>query len=623
MLNILKQIGRILLILLFCSPAWAATYTTSKAGTDAASCVASPPTTDCLTIQYVLNNANLAPGDTFYVRAGTYAETVAWGSDDIGDGTGQVFFKAYPGESVIITGSGGGTVPLSLDSRSYITVDGIRVTNSTTNCVSVNITQHVTLQNMEIDNCEDGISGIPWSSGLQNLTNLTIDSNSIHDNTVYGISLNTGNGGYLTNNVLITNNSIYDNVSGIRLAPLAVQNSYRFSAITISNNKVYSNKLYGLILIGIDDSISSLVLNGNKIYDNGDTPGAAAASGLWMADVRTGSVYENILYNNNTGTIEGIGIYLDHAGYTATGWEDDGANIWYKASIGAKPDRVKFDDVYGVEESTKVGLSAAQEWFYDADADILYVYPLADEDPDTAYTAMYLMWCSNNISVYRNLTYNHDSTLTEEPYGAGTTFNSSGLGVCCGAFSNTIHNNIAYGNAVGLSLDGVATNNNFFNNTFSANRIGVFHDMRTEGTGNTFTNNIIAINTKVGDGETTYWDIYKKDAGDPDIAETYSVFGASPSFEEHTADITSIELDPLFTNAASGDFRLLPQSPAIDAGVWLSHMIKGTWRDFYQRQHIFGANPDIGAAEAFQWKYISGMGGIRYQVPWVSIWKTP
>jgi hypothetical protein len=78
------------------------------------------------------------------------------------------------------------------------------------------------------------------------------------------------------------------------------------------------------------------------------------------------------------------------------------------------------------------------------------------------------------------------------------------------------------------------------------------------------------------------WDV----AGDGTYTITYSDVGTGD-----TTGTGNISADPLFLDAANGDYDLQAESPCIDAGTPVgapAHDIKGTARD---------ATPDMGAYE--------------------------
>jgi hypothetical protein len=68
---------------------------------------------------------------------------------------------------------------------------------------------------------------------------------------------------------------------------------------------------------------------------------------------------------------------------TSGSWSDEGSNVW-SLSLDASFSEVWFNGTKGTEESAQVDVGASNEWYYDADNDILYVY--STSDPATAFT---------------------------------------------------------------------------------------------------------------------------------------------------------------------------------------------------------------------------------------------
>ena len=67
-------------------------------------------------------NAAVQPGDTVYLRAGTYSETIR--PDTSGTAGNYITYARYNTEEVVITGVSDG---VDLRNRSYIMVDGMRI----------------------------------------------------------------------------------------------------------------------------------------------------------------------------------------------------------------------------------------------------------------------------------------------------------------------------------------------------------------------------------------------------------------------------------------------------------------------------------------------------------------
>jgi len=207
-----------------------------------------------------------------------------------------------------------------------------------------------------------------------------------------------------------------------------------------------------------------------------------------------------------------------------------------------------------------------------------------------------------------NTLYNHGDSFSAGQYsGAGIwTFNSGtgmvvrynksydnhhhgielegGIGITW--VGQSVYYNILYGNYAGIAIQTNCDDNLIYNNTSYANQLGINIDGQGSGVSdNLIKNNILFENTTrelrvlnggENDGVEGSGNVYQYNNfgeasanfiewGDGEYISTYAVFNDSLGYTSNNA-----EGDPLFTNAAGGDFTLLPTSPAIDAGMDVS-----------------------------------------------------
>ena len=198
-----------------------------------------------------------------------------------------------------------------------------------------------------------------------------------------------------------------------------------------------------------------------------------------------------------------------------------------------------------------------------------------------------------------------DYTGDEALYSDGVTFtrnkvySNSSTG-CLGsgiilfrAKDCTISNNLIYSNDIGIKVNlshANGTGNKILNNTIVSNTDdGILFNHAT-GQVVTVTNNIIWDN-----GEEQ---IDNNSANDPVV--TYTVINAADysGFAHGAGEVTS---DPLFVDAAAGNFRLQANSPAIDVGTLLSLHVDG-WEDIYGSLLLCGDGVDIGGSETCSWE---------------------
>ena len=133
-------------------------------------------------------------GDTLYVRAGVYHESVELSRSGA---PGQpIVYAAYPGETVWLDGQGAGWkygFDLGDPGVSYITIDGIHMrhwqdqTGDGGCIISWRDSDYVTIRNVELHHCGHGSI-----SFFQNSDYITVENVYIHDNTLVGMDCGDG-----------------------------------------------------------------------------------------------------------------------------------------------------------------------------------------------------------------------------------------------------------------------------------------------------------------------------------------------------------------------------------------------------------------------------------------------
>ncbi len=131
-----------------------------------------------------INKANqqLQPGDTVYIRKGTYSESIRPGNSGTEDL--RITYKAYQDERVLLSGV---TVAVNLKTLAYITVDGIDI-EKVDRYVAFDSCHHAWIANGTFDNHN---SPEGWPVGI-------IFKNNSHHNKIYNCTI--GRVGYCTSN---------------------------------------------------------------------------------------------------------------------------------------------------------------------------------------------------------------------------------------------------------------------------------------------------------------------------------------------------------------------------------------------------------------------------------------
>jgi parallel beta-helix repeat protein len=198
----------------------------------------------------------LRPGDTLYIREGTYAETITSSALTIPGGTSwsnPITISGYSSETVTLAGIilySGANVSYLIFDHLVLDVaggsDGLYV-----GCGS----HHIRLSNSEVKNAQGGITF------CNNADYNEVINCSVHDSTFHGLYITSSNN-------LFDGNSVYNNGQyGYHL--------YNQDGRTVSNNSIRNSEVYGNgyrrtdsfgILIGSGDSnvASNNIVRGNS-----------------------------------------------------------------------------------------------------------------------------------------------------------------------------------------------------------------------------------------------------------------------------------------------------------------------------------------------------------------------
>lgn len=333
-------------LILFAGRANAATYYTATTGSDSNPGTQSAP---FLTIQKGV--IGLRPGDTLYVKAGTYAENLycpeaSWvppGFVCIPSGTSwnaPVTVAAYPGDTVTIQPNAGSNDwnyrVLAFDrNQSYIIIIGFIIDGANVGADAIQINSsahHIRIQNCEIRNMpSNGVHVSPDANSNEILTNNIHDvhgtdhmhgiylegsnsliaGNAIHHCSGYGVHIYNGYAGKSANNNTVYKNKVFQNGTALP------SNSAGILLGSGSNNIAYDNLVWGNpvgIRIGFFSTVNNQALN-NTVYLN---TGSQGQVGIYVSSGSGAVVKNNIIYqngtnilNNGTGTVLANNLTID------------------------------------------------------------------------------------------------------------------------------------------------------------------------------------------------------------------------------------------------------------------------------------------------------------------------
>jgi parallel beta-helix repeat protein len=228
--------------------------------------------------------SRVVAGQTVLVSSGTYNEQVTVSSS--GTASAPINFAAAAGANVTLTG---GTQGFYIVGRSYVTVQGFNITQTSGDGIVVKNSSNITIRGNHTSFCGQPTSG-QTAKGIrvENSDDSTIAGNTVDHNTSYGIYVATNS----TRNV-VQGNHIFNNAFQYQRAASGIR-VYQSPANTIAANVSHDNEDSG---IEFDKSINNLAYN-NVVYNNGD-------HGIDVTATSTGArIIANTVYKSVTAGID-------------------------------------------------------------------------------------------------------------------------------------------------------------------------------------------------------------------------------------------------------------------------------------------------------------------------------
>jgi hypothetical protein len=253
-----------------------------------------------LTIAYAASR--LTAGDTVLVKGGTYNEFVTISRS--GSSGSPITYKAYPGQSPIIDGTGLSEPQyqagmITIDSASFITIDGFVLRNNPYYqglfMWSTKGNTDIVLRNLQAyENQTSGICISAWHQALP-IRNVLIDNVDVHHNF----------NGWKTENEAIS----LLNVVGFEIKNSRVHDNYKKEAVDIKtgcrDGSIHdcdisgSTTDVGIYVDGFDAAQDNIAVYNNRIHGNNDGIAFGCETGRYpQTNIR---FYNNLIYNNTVG----------------------------------------------------------------------------------------------------------------------------------------------------------------------------------------------------------------------------------------------------------------------------------------------------------------------------------
>jgi|GEM_PF-784639 len=216
----------------------------------------------------------LTPGQTVYLRAGTYKESLR--PKNSGTADKYIIYMAYPNEAVTLDGTGL-SIPrlqglVNLRNKSFIRISGLRVINAGA-----------------------GVTDGTWNMGIsaQSSDHLVIDHNYVAHTFSSGIDINQ-----FSSFVLIDHNQVTDTNFGDNDDEVALGVGWFSHDIELSNNQVHDVKDEGIDPVA---GAHDVKIHDNVVHAAGNDNGwrVGIYVDAWTEHEYNIAVYNNTIYNNN------------------------------------------------------------------------------------------------------------------------------------------------------------------------------------------------------------------------------------------------------------------------------------------------------------------------------------
>jgi len=500
------------------------------------------------------DDTKIGPNDIVYVKDDggniTYgAGNGVFDAQNSGLSGEPITFKNYPGDTPVLDGGSARLSGMIIYQRSYITLDGLTIQNGATYGVYA-----VGAQNgIVIQNCTiegDSIGVQYYNNSASDQAGMNFIDNNVTGTGDWGITIYSDNGGDIQSPI-ITGNTVASGAGATSgaIGVVGGGGSSITGTLTITGNTITSAGGYGVF---VDVEGGGSVTATTAISNNTITN--------WSQTTGDRAGIHLIGFANNTVIVENNVLTGGGTQYDSAGIYMDGGAGWTSVTA-----HVRYNYIHDIE-----GFGV-------------------------------LMYLADSVKVYNNIienTCNDDSNALRGQIvilsGAADTANTNEI------YNNTIYLDVNTENVYGIQI--VANGGSVAGNIIKNNII--YHDAAA---GYDYIYNGADATADID--YNLYWPVI----GNTEMHYNGTDYNSFSLWQAASHDANGVEADPLFSDAANGDFTLQSGSPAIDAGALLSIHVDG-WTDYAGIARLYGTGVDIGAYEVVQYK-----GSFPLFFPWLSI----
>jgi len=243
----------------------------------------------------------LQPGDTVYVKAGTYdvRSGGAWNRPAVipaasGSADKPITFKSLPTHAAVLQASS--TNPaIGVVGRSHIVIDGFVVPNPGTKGMAVFNGDNVVIQNNIIHGVYVDSADNTEAVRIENSSNVLVRNNRFYNVRNGGNSSNASAvKTYNTRNVTVEHNLMYDVIAGVK-------EKYKSTGLTVRFNHIYGCR-YGLVLNTQVDGVTENVRYYQNVVECNSPFESATQNGTVLRDVH---IYNNTFAGYTSQAVHG------------------------------------------------------------------------------------------------------------------------------------------------------------------------------------------------------------------------------------------------------------------------------------------------------------------------------